>query len=229
MAKKILVCGIRPDEYNCISACQSAKEIWEAFQTTHEGTTQMKEDESIQDMHTRFTSIINELHSLGEVIPRNKLVQKILSALPGSKESKMNVIIEAKDLQKLIIDELIGNPKTYEMKRKKDLERREPKKEKNLVLKVVNNDSSSNESDIVYLTRRFQKIIRRNRWIPKKGSSIRNFKGSYCCHKCGKSGHFIKDCHLHKQDHYKTNTDKVAKRNQVPGRKFKRKDVVDNI
>nr|XP_009769970.1 PREDICTED: uncharacterized protein LOC104220738 [Nicotiana sylvestris] len=26
-AKKILVCGIRPDEYNRISACQSAKEI----------------------------------------------------------------------------------------------------------------------------------------------------------------------------------------------------------
>ncbi|XP_070015298.1 uncharacterized protein [Nicotiana sylvestris] len=59
----------------------------------HEGTTQvkqsnidmltteyklfrMKDDESIQDMHTRSTSIINELHSLGEIIPRNKLVRK---------------------------------------------------------------------------------------------------------------------------------------------------------
>ncbi|XP_075087712.1 uncharacterized protein LOC142169709 [Nicotiana tabacum] len=81
-AKKILVCGIGPDEYNRISAYQSAKEIWEALQTTHEGTTQvkqskidmltieyelfrMKDDEPIQDMHTRFTSIINEIHSLG--------------------------------------------------------------------------------------------------------------------------------------------------------------------
>ncbi|XP_009760634.1 uncharacterized protein [Nicotiana sylvestris] len=100
-ANKILVCGIGPDEYNCISACQSAKEIWEALQTAHEGTTQVKQskidmltteyelfnmeyDESIQDMYTCFTSIINELYSLGEVIPRNKLVQKILSVLPGS-------------------------------------------------------------------------------------------------------------------------------------------------
>ncbi|XP_070037207.1 uncharacterized protein [Nicotiana tomentosiformis] len=41
-AKKIFVCGIGPDEYNCISACQSAKEIWEALQTAHEGTTQVK-------------------------------------------------------------------------------------------------------------------------------------------------------------------------------------------
>ncbi|XP_075099362.1 uncharacterized protein LOC142176174 [Nicotiana tabacum] len=100
-AKKIFICDIGPDEYNRISACQSAKEIWEALQTKHDGTTQvkqtkidmltseyeffrMKDDESIQDMHTRFTSIINELHSLGEIIPKNKLVKRILSVLPGS-------------------------------------------------------------------------------------------------------------------------------------------------
>ncbi|XP_075092057.1 uncharacterized protein LOC142172172 [Nicotiana tabacum] len=101
LAKKILICGIGPDEYNRISACQSTKEIWEALQTAHEGTTQvkkskidmltteyelfrMKDDESIQDMHTRFTSIINEHHSLGETISRNKLDRKILSVLPSS-------------------------------------------------------------------------------------------------------------------------------------------------
>ncbi|XP_070057644.1 uncharacterized protein [Nicotiana tomentosiformis] len=106
-AKQILVCGIGPDEYNRISACQSAKEIWEALQTPHEGTTQvkqskidmlttsvlkgrirtrpgMKDDESFQDMLTRFTYIINELHSLGDIIPRNKLLKKILSVLPSS-------------------------------------------------------------------------------------------------------------------------------------------------
>ncbi|XP_070057818.1 uncharacterized protein [Nicotiana tomentosiformis] len=108
-AKKILVCGIGPDKYNRISACQSTKEIWEALQIAHEGTIQvkqskidmltteyelfrMKDDESIQDMHTRFTSIINELHSLGEIIPWNKLVRKILSVLPSSWESKVNAI-----------------------------------------------------------------------------------------------------------------------------------------
>ncbi|XP_070034404.1 uncharacterized protein [Nicotiana tomentosiformis] len=98
-----------------ISACQSAKEIWEALQTAHEWTTQVKQskigmltieyelfrmkgDESIQDMHTRFTSIINELHSLGQIIPRNKLVRKILSVLLGSWESKVNVITESENL-----------------------------------------------------------------------------------------------------------------------------------
>ncbi|XP_075101792.1 uncharacterized protein LOC142177221 [Nicotiana tabacum] len=112
-----------------ISVCQSAKEIWEALQTAHEGTTQvkqskidmltaeyelfrMKDDESMQDMHTSFTSIINELHSLGETIPRNKLVKKILSILPSSCKSKVSAITETKDLQTLTIDELVGNLKT---------------------------------------------------------------------------------------------------------------------
>ncbi|XP_070049179.1 uncharacterized protein [Nicotiana tomentosiformis] len=122
----------------------------------------MKGDESIQDIHTRFTSIINELHSLGEIIPRNKLVRKILSVLPGSWESKVNAIAEAKDLQKLTIDELIDNLKTYEMKKKKDHERKEPKMEKNLVLKTDNNESSGEDVDMAYLTKRFQKMVSRN-------------------------------------------------------------------
>ncbi|XP_075109047.1 uncharacterized protein LOC142180850 [Nicotiana tabacum] len=69
-AKKILVYSIGPDEYNRVSACDSAKEIWEVLQIAHEGTTpvkqskidmltteyelfRMKDDEFIQDMHTR--------------------------------------------------------------------------------------------------------------------------------------------------------------------------------
>ncbi|XP_070054811.1 uncharacterized protein [Nicotiana tomentosiformis] len=224
LAKKIFVCGIGPDEYDRISACQSAKEIWEALQTHMKD----EDDESIQDMHTRFTSIINELHSLGEIITMNKLARKILSVLSSSWKSKVNAIIEAKDLQKLTIDELIGNLKTYEMKKTKDHERREPKKEKNMVLKSDNNDSSGEDANMAYLTKRFQKMVRRNGSIPIRGSFSRP-KGYDFCHKCGKPEHFIKDCPLHKQDQYKHNIDKTTKRNPVPDRRFKRKNVADNV
>ncbi|XP_070011032.1 uncharacterized protein [Nicotiana sylvestris] len=112
-AKKILVCGIGPDEYNIISACETVKEIWEALQTAHEETTQVKQSKI--DMLTT----------------ENKLVRKILSILPSSWESKVNAITEVKDLQELTIDEMVGNLNTYEMKRKIESERREPKKEKN--------------------------------------------------------------------------------------------------
>ncbi|XP_070007440.1 uncharacterized protein [Nicotiana sylvestris] len=197
-AKKILVCGIGPDEYNRISACETAKEIWEALQTTHEGTTQEQASE------------------------------EVLSILPSSWESKVNVITEAKDLQEPTIDEIVGNLKTYEMKKKIDSERREPKKEKNLVLKAESNDLSEEDSDMAYLTKKIQKMVRRNGGILKRGNSSRP-KNYDLCDKCGKPGHFIKDCPLMKQEHSKYNPDKVAKRNPVPNKHFKRKRSADNV
>ncbi|XP_019257293.1 PREDICTED: spindle pole body component 110-like [Nicotiana attenuata] len=70
-------------------------------------------------------------------------------------------------------------------------------------------------------------MIRRNGGIPKRGSSSRP-KNYDLCHKCAKPGHFIKDCPLLKQEHFKYNPDKAAKRNPVPDKRFKRKNAADN-
>ena len=77
-AKTLLVCRIGPDEFNRVSSCESAKEIWDCLQTAHEETEQvkeskidmltsryenfkMKEGETIHDMFTKLSSIRNEL------------------------------------------------------------------------------------------------------------------------------------------------------------------------
>ncbi|XP_070046440.1 uncharacterized protein [Nicotiana tomentosiformis] len=81
---------------------------------------------------------------------------------------------------------------------------------------------------MAYLTRIFQKMVRRNGGIPKRGSSSK--PSNYdLCHKCGKPGHFIKECPLLNQDQYKNNFDKATKRNPVPDKRFKRKNGVDNV
>ncbi|XP_070008427.1 uncharacterized protein [Nicotiana sylvestris] len=84
-AKKWLVCGLGPDEYNRIQSCTTTKEIWDTLQVAHKGTPQakrsrgtllysqyenftMKEREIIQEMYTRFTTLTNELKSLGKII-----------------------------------------------------------------------------------------------------------------------------------------------------------------
>ncbi|XP_070006054.1 uncharacterized protein [Nicotiana sylvestris] len=153
-AKKILVFSIGPDEYNRILVKQSKIDML----TTEYELFRMKDDESIQDMHTRFTSIINEIHSLGKIIPRNKL---------------------------LTIDELVDNLKTYKKKKKKEEEEEEEQKEQEEKEKEQkekeqkekekkeekDNDSSGEDADIAYLTKRFQKMVCRNRGIPKRGSS----------------------------------------------------------
>jgi len=80
-AKNIFVCGLVTDEYNRISNCTTAKLIWDALVNAHEGTSQvkkfrvailftdyetfkMKENESLLEMITRLTTLINELSSL---------------------------------------------------------------------------------------------------------------------------------------------------------------------
>ncbi|XP_070045492.1 uncharacterized protein [Nicotiana tomentosiformis] len=125
-AKKILIYCIGPDEYNRISTCRDAKALWDALQCAHKGTSQvkpskidmltrqyelfkMKEGETILEMHTRLTSIINELISLGEVIPRNKIVRKILSILPPLWDSKVNAITEARKLNIRLLMTLLTN------------------------------------------------------------------------------------------------------------------------
>ncbi|XP_070015469.1 uncharacterized protein [Nicotiana sylvestris] len=75
-AKKWLVCGLGPEEYNRIQSCTTANELWDTLQVAHEGTPQvkrsrgsmlysqyenfiMKEGETIQEMYTRFTTLKN--------------------------------------------------------------------------------------------------------------------------------------------------------------------------
>lgn len=62
-------------------------------------------------------------------------MRKILSVLPKSWKSKVNVISEARYLKTLTMDELIRNLKTYELEKKQDQEKKEPKNEKYLTLK----------------------------------------------------------------------------------------------
>ena len=61
------------------------------------------------------------------------------------------------------MDALIGNLKTHEMNRSQDFSKKEAKKYKSLVLKFTHREESSEEDDMSYITKRFQKIIRKNR------------------------------------------------------------------
>lgn len=80
----------------------------------------MKEGESIREIHTRFTSITNELCCLGEAIHPSKQVRKILRILPKSWQSKVDVITKASDLKTLEIGELIGNLQTHKLNKQQD-------------------------------------------------------------------------------------------------------------
>ena len=156
----------------------------------------MAEGETIQDMHTRFTSIINEMYSLGEIVPNGKAVRKLLSVLPETWESKVEAITEARDLDSLAMDELIGNLITYKLKKNQEKEIGGKRKERNLVLKATASDDFEDEN-IFLITKRFVRMLKRGQTFQKKAfqKPSENTKDQVC-HKCGSPDHFIKFCPL---------------------------------
>ncbi|GAV86041.1 DUF4219 domain-containing protein/UBN2 domain-containing protein, partial [Cephalotus follicularis] len=104
-AKHVLFCAMGPNEFNQISSCDTTKEMWDLLEVTYEGTNQVKEskismlvheyelflmhnNESISDMFTRYTTIVNSLKNLGKSYSNQELIRKILRCLPKVLDSK---------------------------------------------------------------------------------------------------------------------------------------------
>ncbi|KAK2978681.1 hypothetical protein RJ640_009892 [Escallonia rubra] len=88
----------------------------------------MTENESVNEMYSRFTLIINGLKLLGKLYPENKLIIK-------KGEPKVTAIQEAKDLNVLKLEELVGSLVTHEIVKIHDEEVTTSKK-KNLAVKA---------------------------------------------------------------------------------------------
>ena len=76
---------------------------------------QIKPNETITDMYTRFTDIVNNLKNLGKAYTDFELCKKVLCSLPRSWEAKVIAIQEAKDLTSLRLEELLDSLMTYEL------------------------------------------------------------------------------------------------------------------
>ena len=69
----------------------------------------MKDNETIVEMITRVTDMVNGLEALGKTYKELEKVMKILRSLPSKWHTKVTTIQEAKDLTKLPMMELIGS------------------------------------------------------------------------------------------------------------------------
>ena len=112
--------------------CSTAKEIWDKLEVTYEGTSRVKESqinllitqyevfkmdesESINQMYSKFTNIINNLKVLGKTHTQSELGSKILRSLPATQIHKVSAIEESKDLEKYELEEFIGSLMTHEI------------------------------------------------------------------------------------------------------------------
>ncbi|CAJ2645436.1 unnamed protein product [Trifolium pratense] len=98
-AHLFLSCALSMEESERVDECDTTKKVWDTLQVHHEGTSHVKEtridigtnkfetfemieNETIDEMFSRFTTIINELRSLGKTFSTNDRIRKLLRCLP---------------------------------------------------------------------------------------------------------------------------------------------------
>ncbi|GAV73617.1 UBN2 domain-containing protein [Cephalotus follicularis] len=180
-AKHIIICAINSNDFNRISSCISAKEMWDGLEVTYEGTNQVKEakismlvreyemftmneNEDIKYMFSRFTNIINALQALDKTYSNNEMVRKILRCLPRSWMPKVTAIEKAKNLNVLPLEDLLGSLMTHElsMQKKDDDEEKEKKKKKMVALKsslIEDSEDDDDNEELALITRKFKKFL----------------------------------------------------------------------
>ncbi|GAV88795.1 zf-CCHC domain-containing protein/UBN2 domain-containing protein [Cephalotus follicularis] len=228
-AKHIIICAINSNDFNRISSCISAKEMWDRLQVTYEGTNQVKEakismlvheyemftmneNEDIKSMFSRFTNIINALQALDKIYSNSEMVKNILRFLPRSWMPKVTAIEEVKNLNVLPLEDLLGSLMTHELSmQKKDDDEEKEKKKKMVALKSSQIEDSEDDDDddeeLALITRKFKKFLsskkkfggKPNKKVHQKGETSK--KEEIICFECNKPGHYKSDCpRLKKKD-----------------------------
>ncbi|GJZ33335.1 hypothetical protein Tco_0578771 [Tanacetum coccineum] len=104
-----LIIGSNPDGNSQVKTCKIdlLTQEYEKFLISNE--------ETIDSSFTKFNAIVTSLKSLDPDYSSKNHVRKFLRALQLKWRAKVTAIEEAKDLATLLLDELIGNLKVYEM------------------------------------------------------------------------------------------------------------------
>ena len=77
--------------------------------TTKFENIRMSDDESFDEFYAKLNDIVNFAYNLGEIYNQLRIVRKILKSLTKDFRPKMTAIIESKDVDSILVDELIGS------------------------------------------------------------------------------------------------------------------------
>nr|GEV17354.1 zf-CCHC domain-containing protein/UBN2 domain-containing protein [Tanacetum cinerariifolium] len=173
----------------------------------------ISEEESIDNVFSRINTIITSLKALDEGFSSKNYVRKFLRTLHPKWHAKVVAIEESKDLTSILLDELIGNLKVYEVIIKKDSEMIKGKREQNRSLalkakkKSSDEDSSTSDSEneeYAMAMRNFKKFFKRQgRFVRQphderksfqRNKDDKNGKSERKCFKCEDPNHLIGEC-----------------------------------
>ncbi|MQM01112.1 hypothetical protein Taro_033861 [Colocasia esculenta] len=199
--KSILCCALNKKEFNRVSTCKSAMEMWEKLRITYEGTDKVKE--------TRIDILVT---------------QKILRSLPSTWTPKVTAIEEVNDLKRMSLEKLIGSLMAHEINMERLGESSSRKKHPNALKaeedrseeSLEEDESSSNcEDEEAMLSRRLQRILAKKKKFQsgrrhfkknkdfKKPDGKDQKKGEPICYECKKPGHIKTECPTFKKPEFR--------------------------
>ncbi|GAV80729.1 UBN2 domain-containing protein [Cephalotus follicularis] len=122
-----------------IVGASTAKEAWDTLQEEFQGSDsvraikllnfrrefellKMKDGDAVKDYVSKLIETVNQMRIIGEKIPHQNIIEKVLISLPERFDSKVAAIEESKDLAKLTVNELIGSLQAHEQRISKRVE-----------------------------------------------------------------------------------------------------------
>ncbi|KAG9446389.1 hypothetical protein H6P81_012517 [Aristolochia fimbriata] len=227
--------GVDEEQFRRISACTIAQEAWKILEVHYEGTEsvrvsklqmlttqfelmRMREDESILEYEGKIRDIANQSAALGDKIPQNRLVRKVLRSLSSKFKIKRVAIEEYKVIDNMTLDELIGSLKTFEMNEEAEDSAKKGKKE-SIALQSISNEGTVQETDstpvltlaeldekLSLLAKGLNKFITRSKkksYVSSNNKQHSAGNGStegvtkrkvLVCYECGGKGHIQSEC-----------------------------------
>jgi len=208
----------------------------EAFMLVHQHELfKMKDDESIEQMYSRFQTLVSGLQILKKSYVTYDHVSKILTSLPARWRPKVTAIEEAKDLNTLSVEDLVSSLKVHEI----SLNEHEPaKKSKSIALpsrgksskalKVLESEEESPDGDSDEdPTQKMAMLSNKLKYLAKKNKKFLSKRGGYKslkkedqkgCFNCKKPGNFFVDCF----DHHKEKSKDKSNKSRFNSRKFRK-------
>ena len=77
--------------------------------TTRFESIRMSDDECFNEFYVKLNAIVNSTYNLGEIYDQPKIVRKILKSLTEDFRVKVTPITETKDVDSILVDELVGS------------------------------------------------------------------------------------------------------------------------
>uniref|UniRef100_A0A161ZLB0 CCHC-type domain-containing protein n=1 Tax=Daucus carota subsp. sativus TaxID=79200 RepID=A0A161ZLB0_DAUCS len=222
-ARSTLINGLNQAEYDKVSSLKTAKEIWDALETYHEGSKALKKvklgklmkefgsfaikkGESIRESQARFQVTLNSLERLGKKIPQSEINMNILNAVPFEYGAKVTALESALNIDTMDHLAIFAELEQFEAKieaNSSESSKLPTKKMKNLALhssisKLETDEETESDDELALMSRKIKRMIeKKNKMKREKGKAfgVKKDPMDDACFECGKKGHFKRDCY----------------------------------